>query len=70
MAREKDKRQLHRYSITLKLREGTDDDLINLLADTSNKALLIKRALRGAGIDPANQAKSESTEDILDDLIF
>lgn len=70
MARPRDERKKHVYLVKLILREGEDDDLIDMLADCPNRALLVKRALRGANVSTVEIDESENFDDIMDDLLL
>lgn len=70
MARPRDEREKHIYLVKLILREGEDDDLIGMLADCPNRALLVKRALRGADVSAVEVDESENLDDIMDDLLL
>lgn len=70
MARPKDPRALTLINVRLALREGEDDDLIALLLDCPNRALLVKRALRGADVGEIEVEEAEDLDDLLDELAF
>lgn len=74
MARPSDPRPRQQYLINLRLIVGEDDDLIALLDLASNRAALVKAALRGADLTQtvaaSNDTATDDDLDALDGLMF
>ena len=75
MPRPKDTREKRKFLVNLRLVVGVDDDLIELLELSPNRAALVKSALRGAYVGVlrlTNDDDAPTADDLaaLDTLMF
>lgn len=75
MPRPKDNRERRKFLVNLRLVVGVDDDLIQLLSISHNRAALVKSALRGAyvgvlSLTHDDDAPTDADLNALDTLMF